>query len=71
MTLKQICEKLGCDYISLSYCSGSEKKYSASLHYGDKVFMALGRSAVEAIKFAYRQAKDAGFDKKPALRIVK
>lgn len=71
MTLKQLCEKLGCDYIGISYTRNPLKFYSASLHYGDQVFMDYGDSAVEAIKLAYRKAKTAGITNRPALRIVK
>lgn len=71
MTLKQLCEKLGCDYVGISYSSKPIKFYSASLHYGERVFMSSGNSAVEAIKTAYRQAKKAGFNQKPTLRVVK
>lgn len=71
MTLKQLCEKLGCDYIGISYTRNPLKFYSASLHYGDQVFMDYGDSAVEAIKLAYRKAKAAGIANRPALRVVK
>lgn len=71
MTLKQLCEKLGCDYIGISYSRNPMKFYSASLHYGDQVFMNHGDSAVEAMKLAYRAAKAAGATNQPVLRVVK
>lgn len=75
MTLKQLCEKLGCDVIGLNYYrTGGCAFYDAVLHYNGKVFVGTDdNSAVQAIKKAYRSAKEAGATgkKEPMLRVVK
>lgn len=56
LTMGQLCDKLGCTMIDVTYCK--QNGYFVSLHYGDFISHATGKGPLrEVVKEAHYNAK--------------